>query len=801
MNFIKLLSYSVCIIVFTISINGQSNAEFQKKFEAANQLLDQKQYEIAKDLWIELAEEYPDNANVNYKTGYCLLNTFFQKSDALLYLSKAERNIKGKYSPIDYTVKNAPLETHYHLAHAFHHNYQIDSAIKYYRYFQNEGPKKHYLQSNIVKNLKQCNVASALITHKKDYEMVNLGAKINSGFPDYNPCLTLDENTLFFTSKRTRTEDVTYQNATIFNPQDGQHFEDIYVTHRDIKTNEWSTPKLLDFCTANESQATIGISGDGEKLFVYQSKLESDEEIYYTSRDQDYYRVKPLNIFNSASWENHVTISADEKILFFVSDRPGGLGGTDIWRCVKLPNGEWSKPFNIGPPVNSPYNEQSPFMHPDGKTLYFSSDGEKSMGGYDIFFSKKMEENSWSNPINMGFPLNTVDDDLFFTTSVDGARGYYASNHDGGYGGNDLYMVKLKNTITDPVSILKGYVDKGNNPFLPDGITIWVHEVGSDIEPMKFTPNKNNGSYIFTLDPCKEYDVEYTKSELNPNNELIEKSFFNQSFKVPCESDYKRLQKPIIIPGIDLEGNIIYEEEKKLKDDLINDQPLIQLSLLSSSSKKLIKLTVIDENGNVIQEAILTEDGFKFVLLDDRDQYTFKLSNFPENLDLSDIPIEIFTENNEVKLIGDFSKNQSVTYKVNKLESKGKNLSEGGIYFEKSFGYNQKPSSVSTKNLNLFLKQIEEIIIKSGSVHIEIIGSASRVPTKSYSSNIELAKKRVEDVKTMLFHLTNSHKINNSQVKITKELHIVDGPAYKNDAYNKSKYGKYQYIRILAKSP
>ena len=198
--------------------------------------------------------------------------------------------------------------------------------------------------------------------------MVNLGAKINSDYPDYNPCLTLDENTLFFTSKRTRSEDVTYQNATIFNPQDGQHFEDIYVSYKDFKTNEWSTPKLLDFCTANESQATIGISGDGEKLFVYQSKLESDEEIYFTSRDQDYYRVKPLNIFNSASWENHVTISADEKTLYFVSDRPGGLGGTDIWRCVKLPNGEWSKPFNMGPPVNSPYNEQSPFMHPDGKT-------------------------------------------------------------------------------------------------------------------------------------------------------------------------------------------------------------------------------------------------------------------------------------------------------------------------------------------------------------------------------------------------------------------------------------------------
>ena len=106
---------------------------------------------------------------------------------------------------------------------------------------------------------------------------------------------------------------------------------------------------------------------------------------------------------------------------------------------------------------------------------------------------------------------------------------------------------------------------------------------------MKFTPNKNNGSYVFTLDPCKEYDVEYTK--LVNINELDEKSFFNQSFKVPCESDYKKLQKPIIIPGIDLEGNIIYEEEKKLKDDLINDQPLINFPYYHHR-KKLIKLNL-----------------------------------------------------------------------------------------------------------------------------------------------------------------------------------------------------------------
>ena len=231
--------------VLTTSFHAQIDDEFQKKFEAANQFTDQKQYEVAKDLWIELAQQYPDNANLNYKTGYCLLNTFFQKREALDYLTKAEKNIQKKYSPIDYTITSAPIETHYYLARAYHHNYQIDSAIKYYRYFQNEGGRNHWLQSKIANALKQCNIAITLISHKKDYEMVNLGDEVNSDFADYNPCLTLDENTLFFTSKRTRTDKESVLNNDIFNPQDGQHFEDIYVSYKDIKNNTFTKRDLI----------------------------------------------------------------------------------------------------------------------------------------------------------------------------------------------------------------------------------------------------------------------------------------------------------------------------------------------------------------------------------------------------------------------------------------------------------------------------------------------------------------------------------------------------------------------------
>ena len=147
--------------------------------------------------------------------------------------------------------------------------------------------------------------------------------------------------------------------------------------------------------------------------------------------------------------------------MYFVSDREGGYGGRDIYRLVKLPNGEWSQAYNIGPPINTPFDEDSPFLHPNGKTFYFSSNGEESMGGFDIFHSELNEDGKWTFPVNMGYPLNTVEDDLYFTTNADGKNGYYASSHEGGYGEKDIYKVLLEDKESEPLAILKGYIDPG----------------------------------------------------------------------------------------------------------------------------------------------------------------------------------------------------------------------------------------------------------------------------------------------------------------------------------------------------
>lgn len=780
---------NIWLIIILLSIHcfdciGQSDNDFVKKFEAANRYNDQKQFEVAKELWIELAEKNPNNANINFKTGYCLLNTTFQKHDALKYLNRAEKNIDLKYSPIDPAITTAPVETHYYLAKAYHHNYDIDSAIKYFKYFQNEGPKKHFLQDEIPSALKQCEVALAQLSHPKNYKLNNLGPNINSDFDDYNPCLTLDENTLFFTSKRKRNDPNIVSNEFIFNPVDGKHFEDIYVSYKDLGSSTWSKPKLLDFCSPESPQATITISGDGEKLFVYLGDIHpTAEEIHFTTRERDFYKLDPLNIFNSPSWENHITISPDGKTLFFVSDRPGGLGGTDIWRCVKLPNGEWSEPYNIGPPTNSKFNEQSPFIHPDGKTLYFSSNSDHSMGGYDVFYTKILDQNTWMNPINIGFPINTVDDDLFFSTSPDGARGYYASSHEGGFGDNDIYMVELKNTVSEPVTILKGYIDKGEEKFLPSGILILVHDLDSDEEEMQFVPNKNNGSYVFTLVPCHEYDVEYTKKIIENGTEKIE-IFHKQSFKVPCESNYKEINKPIIIQGIDINGNTVKTSSEIFKEELVNDQPTVKINELELSNKKLIRLLLLNDQGEIIGEALLTDNGFKFELLKGGSNYRFKLEDYPENLDLSVIPIELLINGESSIINGNFSSNDEFIYTTK------------SISFKKSFGYNKCNTENSDSEYIKFINQlVEKLNSNKNEIIVTITGSASKVPTKTYVTNQILAQKRVTNAKALLIESLKDKNIDLTRLKIT-ENPIVDGPEYNFDRGNKAKYFKYQYFSI-----
>ena len=749
---LKFLIFALTILI-TDSLYSQEESkdksEFKEKFEAANSLMDDNFHEFAKEIWLELVKENPENANINYKTGYCLLKSANNKKDAFSYLNFAKNNVNERYFPLDYSLETAPIEVYYYLGKSFHLNYKPDSAIFYFNKFIESSGKKHFLKELVYHDIKQCEIAKKQLANPKNYTLENIGDIINSSYSDFSPVITADESMLFFTSRRLRTDTNQVSNRGIYSPQDGKHFEDVYVSYKNFKTNQWDTPELADFNRPNSNQATVSVSADGQFLYFYKDDNQGNGDIYISERDDiNFYSPKKLAAVNSPAWETHVTTSIDGNKMYFVSDREGGYGGRDIYRLVKLPNGEWSQPLNVGPPINTPFDEDSPFLHPDGKTFYYSSNGEQSMGGFDIFHTELNEEGKWTTPINMGYPLNTVEDDLYFTTNADGKNGYYASSHEGGYGEKDIYKVLLgDDKPSEPLAILKGYIDPGSLPQIPAGIVIWVYDLTDGNEDLfqQYTPNRRNGSYVFSLIPCHEYLVEYTQNE---------EIFYSTEFTLPCESNYQEINKVITIGGIPLN-----EKDTSSVDDA-NSETTTSTVENSENDMDSVTTTSTDENSEDdidSKTTTTTDEGHQDDMYSEEDMPHCEDGITREDIyDIEPVSFQIF------------------------------------------YGYNEKGIGSEKERFNKFIEGIDEIIKTAGDVKIELEGSASTVPTKTYQNNKNLAAQRTLNAKEILKKKLIALGIDISKFTIVSENSLVQGPRYQGDYLNKSKYSKYQYIKITA---
>jgi hypothetical protein len=479
-----------------------SSAEFREKFEEANVLTEDKFYNLALPIWLELLEQDPENANLNFRVGECYYNIPNQKRKSLPYLEKAVKNIKKNYDPFSPNEDGAKVDAYYYIAHVYHITNELDKAIEYFNLFKENAPKKHFLMKDVDHQISMCYNAQEAIKNPIRIKVINLGNVINSEYPDYSPVPSLDENIIYFTSRRLRKDssNIYYKEVS-----DGLYFEDIYVAYRKLD-GTWQEPELMPFNKVNDHTATISFSPDGMTLFIYNDD-DGDGNLYESKLEgTEWTFPQPLpEPINSKYYETHATLSNDGQTLYFTSDRPGGMGGKDIYRCKKLPTGEWSEPFNLGPNINTPYNEDGPFIHPDGKTLFFSSEGHKSIGGYDIFYSELQEDGTWSTPTNIGYPINTTDDDVFYVPTPDGKRAYYSSQHEGeGYGYQDIYMIEQIDAQEKSLTLLKGFIRVPEGQELPEDLMIYItdNETGELVQQVR--PNPRTGSYVFIIPPGKK---------------------------------------------------------------------------------------------------------------------------------------------------------------------------------------------------------------------------------------------------------------------------------------------------------
>ncbi|MFQ5334939.1 MAG: hypothetical protein ACE5DN_02575 [Flavobacteriales bacterium] len=450
MNHKSALLIAVTIFAFTstlmasapdTSTNVWTKGLDKVKLQKARHLFLINDFDAALKVYLEIAQKNQGNALVNYRLGEC--NCKLRNYDVCVnYLEKAYR--------IDADVNK---ELHLLYASALHRLGEFDRALAHCAQFRQMLAAKSnkmkemlgsdkLLTEDIDKLEANIKFAREMMDKPVHVKIANMGASVNSPTEDYRPAISADGKTLIFTSRRPDSK------GGIISPEDHKYFEDIYISVLDEQTGQWSVAEgIQGRLNTDEHDACLGISPDGKQIFIYKNieGLTRSGDIYLSklSSSGRWSTPKPFGkTINSSYFETSASMSKDGKRLYFVSERKGGIGQGDIYMAEKISKHEWSEAVNLGAEVNTAGDENSVFVHPDEKYLIFSSDGRTSIGGYDIYISLK-KDGKWSKPVNLGYPINTMDDNVHFTVRADGKKAYYSTYDKDGFGNTDIFEIDL----------------------------------------------------------------------------------------------------------------------------------------------------------------------------------------------------------------------------------------------------------------------------------------------------------------------------------------------------------------------
>ncbi|WP_317898784.1 hypothetical protein [Aurantibacillus circumpalustris] len=543
--------YSLIFLALTLTLSAQTKPASYKDYflEGSYQLLEGD--EIKAEQNFELAYLLDStSSNINYMVGVCYLENPLKKTKAEAYLAEAVKHVSINYKTDDASEKDAPPLAHYFYGEALHVNYKFDEALASYEKFrQFVDPKDKEFLKMLEKGISTAKLAKETADRPLNVLVTNLGDSINSPFPEYSAVLSADERMIIYTTKRNTT-------TGGMKTENGYYFEDIVVSYKD-DNGIWGRPTGLSHnVNTFGHEASINLTPDGQTLIVYRNdgnskNPEGDGNIYYTTFDgKDWSFLKEFGSdVNTPFQESHACLSADGNVLFFSSERPGGFGGKDIYRCIKLPNQKWSKALNMGPIINTEFDEDGGFIHPDGQTFFFASNGPKSIGGYDIMFATlNTEENRFTNVTNIGYPINTTEDDLFYVTSPDGKRGYFSSAKPGGYGDKDIYMISMAEAKETFLALFKGQLIPAEGESLPDNIQIIVTDKQTNEIIGTYRPKLVNGTFSTILPPGKEYNFSY---QIETGEE-----FYNEDVFVSNDVSYQEIKREVSLEPVRLVGKV-----------------------------------------------------------------------------------------------------------------------------------------------------------------------------------------------------------------------------------------------------
>ena len=496
-GFIRMFQRLYIVIIF-ISLAGVVTA--QSKKEKTARLAQEAELFVEDEDWDKAYEAYDkiiqlDNAVpfFKFRKGLCALHMANKKAETIRLFEEVL-----KESPEDVIVL-------YYLGRAYHHNYEFEKAISCFdKYLATKPTETDYVED--AKTYRANSVFGANVTKTMlEANIKNMGSPINSIDNEYVPVISADESVLLFTYKGTKSIG-GLQDEGLKADVHGTYYEDIYITKK-LNDSLWGEPiSIGENINTNHNDASIALSPDGQELYTFYSDEKNGGDIYVCRLEGDVWsKPAPLNSnINTKYWEGSCSITADGKELYFASERPGGYGKKDLYVSTKQTNGDWGPAVNLGPIINTKLHDDDPFIHPDGITLFFSSKGHKGLGGFDIMYSVK-QDGKWTEPQNMGYPLNTTDDDRYYVITAKGDKGFFSSDRNSTTSGGhqDIYTVTPGVIGERPVlAMIIGDI-LGNDIPLEAKIEITKKSSGEIIGPIH--SNKKTGKYLVALSPGENY--------------------------------------------------------------------------------------------------------------------------------------------------------------------------------------------------------------------------------------------------------------------------------------------------------
>jgi len=569
----------VLFIFFTCTTYGQvqvKNVEFIKKNFKNNKkgykqaVKDIKQanyyynmgvhyYRYAVPFYMNAEKFNPDNARLNYKLGKCMIYSMY-KDQAVSYLELA----------IQINAVVAP-DAHYYLARAYHLTMNWEKAkMEYNVYLQTLTPKQGAEIDDVRRKIQECNNGELLSQVPVRVFVDDLGDSINDQSPQYHPLVMADESEMFYTART-----AAISKKVKLDPRDAEGPENIFVSYS--KNGVWgSAKKMNDVINAKSDNATAGLSPDGQTLYTY--RISNNGDIYQSSLGANKVWSNPQRLskaIDSRAKESSISVTADGRAAYFISDRTGGYGMGDIYKITKDDKGNWGIPQNLGPIINTEYDEEGVYVSPDGMTLYFSSTGHNTMGGYDVF-KCVYDSGKWSAPVNMGYPINTPGDDIYFTLTANKKHAYYSSDQKAGKGDMDIYMITflgpekpvvastgpsalsgLTANITDVMT--SGAVTVISNKALLKGVVVDSNTHKPLLASIELMDNKKNkiianfntdsltGEYVVSLLSGVNYGIYIT----SPNH-----LFYSANIDMTDSSHYREFVKNVALQPLEVGSHI-----------------------------------------------------------------------------------------------------------------------------------------------------------------------------------------------------------------------------------------------------